>query len=204
MSKPGEFAQREIIIPHDPAAGPVTQVKNLLIQFSLDQLRDGGHYDAYSKLVAPDVLQDLLARLAPGWLPVELAVAHYEACDKLGLDAEQLDRVGRLVGDRIQDATLVSAAKRARERDFDIWSAMSQIHRTWSRLYQGGSVQFVKIGPKDLLLEERGYPMNRCQYFRRGHLGSLAARFAALGTELTRREVLEVEADDVVIHLGWR
>ena len=196
----------EIVIPHDLDAGPVTHVKNLVVQFSIAQLQNEGHYDRYAKLMSPAVLSDLLARLGPGWLPVEFAILHFEACDKLELSEEQIDQLARRVGDRIQNAALVSAAKRAREENFDVWDAVGQLHRGWKRLCQGGSIQITKLGPKEQLLSRRGYPMNRFRYYRQAQLGSFAAAYAALGTELIKREVVLVDAanDEVIFHLAWR
>lgn len=99
------------------------------------------------------MLEDILARLDPGWLPVELAVAHYQALDPLNLSLEQIDTLAKNVGERIQNTVLVSAAKRTRDSDFDIWSEAPSFHRMWSRLYQGGSVQIRKLGPRQQLNE---------------------------------------------------
>lgn len=197
--------EREIVFPHDPSAGPVTHVKNLLLQFSLTNLKAHGHYERYSRLIAPEVLQDLIERLDPGWLPVKYAVTHFEACDGLNLSAEQIDALAQMVGDRIQNTALVSSAKRTRDEAFDVWSAVGSLHRMWSRLYRGGSVQIVKLGPCDQLIARRGYPMNRFRYYRLAQLGVFAAAYAALGTTLTRREVAEVNLvdDEVVFHVGW-
>ncbi|HKP64580.1 MAG TPA: hypothetical protein VJV78_47920 [Polyangiales bacterium] len=195
----------ELVIPHDPHAGPVTSVKNLVLQFSIAQLQAHGHYEAYTKVIDAAVLSDLLARLGPGWVPVKYAIRHFEAVDRLQLSQEQIDQLGKTVGDRIQHTTLVSAAKRSREEGFDVWSSVGQLHRMWSRLYQGGSVQISKIGPTDQLISRRGYPMNRFRYYRLAQLGAFAAAYAALGTELTTREVLEVDTalDEVTFHVGW-
>src|SRR5262245_10679392 len=135
----GRVPKSEIVIPHDPDAGPVTQVKNLLLQFSITKLQRYGYYDAYTKLISPQALTELHAHLGPGWLPVELAVRHFQACDRLNLTEEQIDELGKTVGERIQHTALVSSAKRERDEDFDVWSAVGQLHRMWTRLYQGGS-----------------------------------------------------------------
>lgn len=198
-------AEREIVYPHDPSAGPVTHVKNLVLQFSLTQLKAHGHYDNYAQLIAPDVLKDLLGRLDPGWVPVEYALAHFKACDELNLSMAQIDTLAQSVGDRIQSTALVSSAKRTRDEDFDVWQAVGSLHRMWSRLYQGGSVQIVRLGPRDQLIVRRGYPMNSFRYYRLAQLGVFAAAYAALGTTLTRRAVAEVNPaeDEVAFHVGW-
>jgi hypothetical protein len=78
-------------------------------------------------------------------------------------------------------------------RSFDLWSSVGQLHRMWPRLYQGGSVQVVKLGPKEQLLEQRGFPMNRFRYFRLAQIEALAAAYAALGAHFSR---LELESYD--------
>src|SRR6476660_3061698 len=104
---------REIIIPHDPAAGPVTAVRNFLIQASLAELKANGHYERYARLIAPDVLAELSASLAPGWIPMDLALRHYEACENMKLDATEFAAMGKHVGDRVRD--VVSLAKRGKD-----------------------------------------------------------------------------------------
>jgi hypothetical protein len=84
--------EREIIFPHDPTRGPVTAVRNVLLQTSLDELKAKGHYDRYVQLIAPEMLEQIQTFLAPGWVPIEIAHAHYAACERLGLTSEQTDR----------------------------------------------------------------------------------------------------------------
>jgi hypothetical protein len=195
----------EILIPHDLGAGPVTAVKNLVLQFSLTQIKAHGLYDAYVNEIEPRVLEQLLARLDPGWVPVALAFAHFHALDRLNLSLEQIDALAKNVGERIQNTALVSAAKRTRDEDFEIWGEVRSFHRMWSRLYQGGSVQISKLGPREQLIERRGYPMNRFRYYRHAQLGVFAAAYAAFGVDLTRREVREIrpQDDEVAFVLAW-
>jgi hypothetical protein len=198
-------APREIFIPHDPAAGPVTAVKNLLIQSSLAQLKANDHYERYVTMIAPNVLEDLLARMAPSWIPVELAMAHYEACENLNLNIDETAAVGTSVGDHLQNTTLVSRAKKVRAEDFDVWGAYSQMYRMWARLYQGGSVQVVRLGPKTQLIEQRGFPMNRFRYFRQAQVAAFAAAYEALGVELScvKVERHSPARDEVAFRVAW-
>lgn len=197
--------RREIVIPYVPASGPVTAVRNIVIQSSLAQLRDAGQYERYVALVPSDVLADLLSRLGPGWIPVELALAHYQACEGLSMTDGELAASGMAVGNRLQDSILVSSSKKVRDEDFDLWSSMHQLHRMWPRLYQGGSVQVVKFGPKDQLLEQRGFPMNRFRYFRLAQIKALAAAYAALGAQFSRLEIDHYDPlrGEVVYRLCW-
>jgi hypothetical protein len=196
---------REIVIPHQPGVRPVTAVRNVLVQASLTQLKTLGHYERYTNLIAPRLLEELLSRLAPGWIPVELALAHYEACENLALRREEFDAMGAGVGDRVQDTLLVSPAKKAREADFDLWQAIHALHRVWPRVFQGGSVQVVKVGPKEMLVEEQGFVVSRYHYYRLSHVAALCAMYAALGTRVTLAKVASYDpaSDELVVRVGW-
>lgn len=197
---------REILCPHDAAAGTVTAVRNVLLQASLSQLRSNGHFARYAALIDAQALEQLIAMsVAPGWIPIELALAHYEACDNLLLTPEQFATMGSAVGERVQDTLLVSSAKRAREADFDPWSAEGQLQRMWPRVFQGGSVQVVKVGPKAKLMEERGFRLNKYQYYRQSHLAAVRATHQSLGTRNVQTKVESYSAarDELVVRVSW-
>jgi hypothetical protein len=196
---------REIIIPHDPAAGPLTAVRNVLVQASLSQLKVLGHYERYTKLIEPHLLEQLLSSLAPGWIPLDLVLAHYEACEKLALGRDDFDAMGEAVGDRVQDTMLISPAKKERDVDFDLWQGIHALQRVWPRVFKGGSVQIVKVGPKAMLVEELGFVLNRYQYYRHAHLAALRTTYGALGTRITLTRVVTYNAatDEMVVHVAW-
>lgn len=182
------YDTREIIIPHDPAAGPLEAVRNVLMQASLAELKSHGLYESYTQAIDPHVLSQLLdASLAPGWIAIDLVHAHYEACDQLALTPEQFKAMGDRVGDRIQNAVLVSLAKKVRDANYDLWQATLPLHRMWARIFQGGSVQVSKLGPRDQLVEERGFTLNRYEYYRNAHVYALTASFKALGANTAVR-----------------
>jgi hypothetical protein len=202
----GGFTEsREILVPHEPGAGRSTAVRNLLIQSSLLELKENGYYERYSKNIDPKVLESLLASLAPGWIPMDLALAHYQACERLELTPDELSAVGTRVGTRVQSALLVSLAKTVREANYDIWMATGQLNRMLRRLHHGGSVQMVKVGPKDKLLEERGFQVTRYNYVRQCHLAVTRATYAALGASVKYAKIVSYDAatDDFVIGIGW-
>lgn len=197
---------REILVPYDPAAGPVTAVRNVIIQESLNQLRTNQHFERYAKLIAADVLEQLIdLSLAPGWIPIELALAHYEACDNLMLTSEQFAVMGYAVGERVHGTMLVSSAKKARDPGYDPWSAEGALQRMWPRLFQGGSVQVVKLGPKAKLMEERGFRLNRYHYYRQAHLAAVMSTHSSLGIHdvQTKVESYSPARDELVVRVSW-
>jgi hypothetical protein len=195
----------EILIPHTPTVVPLAAVRNVFIQSSLVGLKANGYYDRYVQLIDPAVLSELLSSLAPGWIPVELATAHYEACEGLVLSPQQLTEIGGQVGDRLAESALVSAAKRVREADFDMWDVMLSLHRMWGRLYQGCSVQVVKLGPREKVIETRGLSLFRFHYYRQTSLAAIAAAYRSLGAHETSVKIVSYSAKnhDMVVRTSW-
>jgi hypothetical protein len=198
--------EREIIIPHDHTRGPVTAVRNVLLQTSLNELQAKGHYDRYVQLIAPDTLEQLQTFLAPGWVPIEIAHAHYAACERLGLTSEQTDRLGTRIGERLQQTVLVSYAKTARDPAFDVWKLMPSLYRVWGRVYQGGSVQITRLGPRESLIEQVGFVLNRYAYYREAQARAVPAAYTAVGARVTRFgiERYDPATDELVFHLAWQ
>lgn len=196
---------REILIPHATTVLPLTAVRNVFIQSSLAGLKANGFYDRYVELIDPAVLSELLSSLGPGWVPVELVSAHYEACDGLMLSQPELTKIGSQVGDRLQESVLISSAKRVREADFDLWDVMLSLHRMWARLYQGGSVQVVKLGPREKLIETRGFSLFRFHYYRQTSLCAIAAAYKALGVEMASVKIVSFSAKtyEMVVRTSW-
>lgn len=194
-----------IVIPHEREIQPVSAVKHLVIQTSLAMLQRTGLFQRYRELIDPSVLQELQTALASAWAPIVLADAHYRACDDLGLTTEQLSALGQGVGVRLQETSLVTAAKKNRDSDFDLWNEVGSLHRMWARLYQGGSALIAKLGPKDLLIELRGFSLNRYRYHRYAQLASIGAAFTALGVQLESIKVASYSAanDETQIRVVW-
>jgi len=196
---------REIVIPHERDIRPVTAIRNVVIQSSLAQLQGAGYYARYLRLMDPKVLEELTSSLAPGWTPIELAHAHYGACDKLELTQEEHMKLGQRIGSRLQETALVSGAKRNRDADFDVWTESGALHRMFARLYQGGSCQIVKLGPKDQLVEMRSFSLSRYRYYRHAQLAGMGAAYEALGV---RFETLKIASynparEEVTFRLTW-
>lgn len=205
LSMPEDLETNEIIVPHGADIHPVTAVKNVVLLSSLTQLENGGHLERYTELVDPEVLERVRSGLATEWAPIELAEAHYQACDGLGLNDDELAELGRRVGDRLQATTLVSSAKKVRELGFDHWEAGGSLYRMWARLYQGGSVQVVKVAARAKVLELVGFRLGRYRYYRNAQLFVIRAAHEALGAHLESVRNLSYNAvrDEMRVRIAW-
>jgi hypothetical protein len=195
----------EIRIPHAPDAGPVTAVKSGLLQASLAQLKAKGVYEGYSALVHPSIPEQILNSLAMSWLPLEVALAHYRACEGLMLSAEKAAEVAAGVGDRVQETTLVGAARKTGESGAKVEPDLRALHRMWARLYQGGSIQVARPGPKQLLVQHRGLVLTQFRYFRQGLVGVSRAQFEAVGVHIItlRVESYSPSRDELNVFISW-
>jgi hypothetical protein len=75
---------------------PCSRVKSTLLVGSLRALRARGHGDAYLAHVDPHVAETLSAIGVPQWLPIDVAEAHYGACDALGLTHDEMMKIGAI------------------------------------------------------------------------------------------------------------
>jgi hypothetical protein len=198
-------SERVIVFPHDASRGPMTAVRNVLLQTSLNELRENGHYERYAQLIAPEALERLQGYLAPGWVPIEIAHEHYSACERLDLNSAQTDRLGTRIGDRLQQTLIVTRAKGTRDPEFDLWQVHPSLYRIWARLYQGGSVQITRLGPREALLEQTGFVLNRYAYYREAQVRAIAAGYAAVGTRFTRFDIerYEPSRDELEFRMAW-
>lgn len=153
----------------------VSAVRSTLIQSSLTTLREHGYFERYVQELNPRYKETILQSLAPEWLGMEIAMAHYGACDALRLSHDQLLSVGESVGNRIQGTFIATLVKRARTIGLTPWIPFGQFDRLWQRLMQGGAVALYKKGPKDATIEVRNLPLARFSYFRAAFCGVIAS-----------------------------
>jgi len=197
--------EREIIIPYTPEWRPLSAVRSIVIHSSLNELKALGHFDRYREPMATSAYERLGDYLGPSWVPVELAIAHYEACDSMHLTNAQLEEMGRRVGDRLQGSLLVTLSRTARSAGFTPWLAMAPIYRMARRTFQGTIAQFVKLGPKELQVEILGNPLMRYQYYRTAYCAATRVAFSVLGTRVAYVKFAgyRTKHDETHVRVSW-
>lgn len=158
----------ETLCDYQSAGGPVvTHVRGTLIASSQQTLREAGHYAHYERLLPEAVREQLLFTIALSWVPVEVALAHYGACEALDLRDHELEAMGQLVAERLAGTFLGTVLRASREAGLDApWVALRAQPRIWDRLYMGGIVRIYRTGPKDATAEFYGLPLSQLRYFR--------------------------------------
>lgn len=196
--------QREILVPHDLTRGPLRSVRRMLIQNSVAELKELGVYDRYCACIAPAILTEVMDQVGPGWLPVELALEHYRACDALDLLDAAVERLGEIAGANVVRTMLVGAGLTP-DSPGAPWVAIAAFARMGRRIYEGGSSQYVKLGPKSLQIENIGNPLLSIPYYRTAHRAFLRSAFGTLGVRVieTRMTPFRPKGQMVDVRLTW-
>jgi Protein of unknown function (DUF2378) len=195
----------QVLIAHVAQLQPVTYVRSTILQSSLASLRTRGSFDEWCRLVDPDYRDIIVESLAPTWLPISVGVAHYTACEALMLPQSEQVAMGEVVGDRIQGTFMGTLMRSARAAGMNPMILLSQFDRMWARVFQGGSIQLVQTGPKDLDIEVRGLPLVRLPYFRTAFCGVVRAGIAFSGVRSAhvKPRIHRPEDGQYVMHAAW-
>jgi hypothetical protein len=195
----------ETLIAHLEHPRPVTELRSTILASSVSSLRSRGHFDAYVALLDPAFRDAILKPNGPPWIPIEVAVAHYDACERLALGAEEMRLIGWSVGDRIHTMFMKAVAKGAQAVGVTPWTLLGNFQRLWARLLQNGSVAVLRTGPKDGIVEVQGLPLARFEYFRVGFAGVIGRAIEFGGGRGVRVSVggFDVEKGEISIDAAW-
>ncbi len=182
-----------------------TQVRSTLLQSSIATLRARGHFERYLEGLDAASRDELLGAIAPTWLPIALGEAHYRACDALHLSQSELMEIGESVGDRMQGPYMETLTRTARNLGLTPWVLLKRFDALWGRLFQGGSFELVRVGPKDLTIDIRGARVTSSAYFRSAFCGVVRAGFKYVGVRAAyvRVESWEAKTDRFVMSAAW-
>lgn len=165
----------QVIVPLPAPRGSLpaaTHVRSTLLLSSQQTLRAHDLYDRYVERLAPEHRGAILDAVAGVWLPMEVGMAHYAACEALALRAEEQSALGREVNQRVQGSFLGLLARTARGAGVTPWTIMGGLGRLWGRVIDGGGgVEVTRTGPKDARVELVGLPLLGVPYFRHAFRG---------------------------------
>jgi hypothetical protein len=175
---------RAIVIPR--------HIRSTVLISSRAALQAAGRFEAYEAHFSPAQRTELTHAIAGTWLPFELAFAHYSACEALALPESEQIRMGRKTGDRVNGTLLGTIARLARSAGVTPWTLIEQLPRFWSRGFDGGEVQQVRLGPKEARITIAEQPLLRFRYFRYGLAGTAEMQLSPFCT----RAFVRVEGFD--------
>lgn len=173
-------AAGEIILSMPTPVVPARHMRSTLLIASINTLRTLGRFDDYAAHLSPEHKEMLLTAIAGTWVPMDVAMAHYDACETLGLPIDQQVANGRVVFDKTSGTLLGTAIRMAREAGITPWSVFPYFQRFWERGYDGGGLAVYKAGPKEAVFEVVSVRLLESRYFRnalRGLTGAMTELF---------------------------
>jgi hypothetical protein len=151
--------------------GAASAARSTLVTTSIQALRARGLHDRYVQHLDAPHRETLLTAVAGVWLPIDAAVAHYQACEALHLDVGDQLAIAMEVGDRVHGTFLGMMVRMARTAGVTPWPALAQSAKLYGRLFCGGGVAVTPTGPKDARVDLVGNVLCGIEYFRVGVRG---------------------------------
>jgi hypothetical protein len=179
----------------------VTHVKSAWVGASLRSLRERDLLDRYFRML-PEGFHDAVKNTPPGeWLPLEVALAHYGALDRLEISVNDLVALGHAAIVHGHGTPISVSVKLAVGAGATPWTVLGQLQRFWDRSWLGGGVGAFKLGPKEARVEIVGWPVAQFRYTRVGMRGVIAG-----GLELFCQKIYVQEIADMCtpLTLGYR
>jgi hypothetical protein len=186
--RPDEEAIVAFDVPRSEVT-PVTEFRSAWLHSSLRSLRAHGYYPRYAERLPAGRREAVLESPLGVWLPAEIAMVHYAACEQLGLDVTTQIALGAEVAERVHSTMLSIAVKLAHEAGATPWTILGQFGRLWGHIWVGGAVGVQKLGPKEARLEVVGWPCARFTYCRNGILGVTRGLIQLFCSKVYVREV---------------
>jgi hypothetical protein len=163
---PGE----EVFLPY-PENRVATRFRSTWLSSSLKAMRTRGLLDQYLENLPRQHHAAVLDAVAGVWLPVEVAVAHYDAMDRLKLPESEIVKIGLEVTERFHSAFFSTVFRLAQGVGATPWSVFRHCQRMWDKTWVGGGIAIWKLGPREARCEIVGWPCARFDYCRIGMRG---------------------------------
>jgi hypothetical protein len=158
-----------------------THVRGTVLVASQRSLKARNVWSSYQSLIEPEFRDTLSLVLASSWVPIDAAVAHYRACDRLQLDPEDIRAIGRETGRIIYSATVAVVMKLSSQFGTSPLAILRNLDRFSERTWQGGGGFEVELlGPKEAEVLWFGQPCGVVPYFRDGFGAFLCGTFEPL------------------------
>jgi hypothetical protein len=187
-------------------AGPaVSRVRSTLLSASVTGVRAMGWEKRYFEALPPALHDEMRMMTAGSWAPLEIAMAHYTACDQMGLSSAEIEEMGRAVSIRTQKTFVGTLGSVAAGAGATPWTVFQHSHRIWARIFEGGDHVIYKAGPKDMDVVCSGCALLRLKYFRT----AISAYYAAIAGLVAKSVHSRVQAErgmaetTVAFRLSW-
>jgi hypothetical protein len=197
----GLGAEEVILAPPD-LVRPMTHARSTILIGSLAAIQ-ASHGERYAAALSPKAREVLLHLVAGTWVPVDLALEHYRACETLGLPLDEQLANGRETFARAGATIFGTMTRMAREVGVTPWTLLPHMQRFWDRGYDGGGISVIKTGPKDCRVEATAIPLFRSPYYRVAVRGVVWSVFELFSRKVFVSERKSRSPDAIVLHAQW-
>ena len=156
----------EVVLALPTPVVPVRHARSTIILGSLATVRESGRFSEYEARLSASHRDVLLNLVAGAWVPLDLAFAHYQACDELGFTRDQAVANGRATFDKTSGTLLGTVIRMAKEAGVSPWTIFPQYQRFWSRAYDGNGVAVYNLGPKEVRVDIVQSRLVESRYYR--------------------------------------
>lgn len=182
---------------------PATQFRSTPVINSIETLRGEGRFEQYAKSLEGRRDEVVLCPVGT-WMPIALAGAHYQACDRLGLSIQEQVAMGRAAAERASTGWLATFLTFARGgAGLTPWSLLNHLDRLWKRIADGGAVAVYRLGPKEARVEYVGCELFDIPYYRNGSRGMLDALGGMLSERHHTHELPRRARGEATYRLQW-
>lgn len=194
----------KLVVDHSSTFGPnLLHVRGSLVVSSLQTLREAGLFERYLACLPPEHHDTILFALASSWLPRDVVMTHYAACDAMHLDERELSMIAQRVCNRIMGTFVSTLLRGARPAGSNVAAyALPAYPRIYDRMLQGGRVKIHLTGMKDAVIETSGIAMFRYRYFRLGY-ASLVRGTGLMLTKVFHARELSATDTSTKLALSW-
>ena len=184
---------------------PVRRARSTIIIDSINVIRASRHKDAYLSLLPPAHRNELLEAVAGSWMPVTTALAHYQTCDALHLPVDEQFGNGRRTFKGGTTTVFGTVAKMARELGVTPWTVLPPFQRFWERVYDGGGVSVVQVGPKEARIELVQFGLLQSPYYRHALRGLVTGILESVCKKayVTEAPNRHGSLDSIVLRAQW-
>ncbi len=169
----------EVLVPFPggrrEAVPPTQRFRSTWLSSSLRSLRERNLFDAYLTHLPLKHHDAILNSIVGVWLPIEVAIAHYNACDALRLSNADAITIGREAANRVHGTVLATFVRLAKGAGVTPWTVLVRLQELWGRIWLGGGVKVVKLGPKEARIEIAAWPCASSSYCRAAMRGVIPA-----------------------------
>jgi hypothetical protein len=196
-------SEHRALRPKEPTP-PVTHVRGTLLVASREQMSAVGAYEQYVAALADTTRDQLVGLIAASWVPIELALEHFNAIDRLALPLDVVERATGAVAAKLQGTLLRTVAKTVQASGASPLSIVRTVGMLWGRTFKGGSMEVRPTGPKDGVIRLLGSPLLASRYHRTGvrvHVQVAADLFSERA--VVREQSYKPAAQELTLRVQW-